>query len=325
MVHPTALFLPADGLRDYHFTVNDNEISSPGRHQRAEFPGMMAFLRTWFALMRPAALPTIWSNCLAGWWLGGAGNQESLPFLFSGATLLYLGGAFLNDAFDAKFDKKHRRMHPIPSGAVGLQTVWNCGFACIAIGVVCLYWIGETTGALGVALALCIIAYDAIHRALPLSTALLGSCRVLLYLVAASVAIGGVTGWAIWCGLVMATYVVAAQRITRPKMISAPGRYWTLVPLTAPVLLALLMNDGPFRQAGLLLSAVLVLWCARVLRPLLWSEEKDIKRAAAGLLAGIVLVDLLAAANAPREIDLIFLGLFGAVLLLQLPTLRKVP
>ncbi len=275
--------------------------------------------------MRPAALPTIWSNCLAGWWLGGAGNEESLPFLFGGATLLYLGGAFLNDAFDAKFDKKHRRTHPIPSGAVGLQTVWNCGFACIAIGVVCLYWIGQTTGALGVALALCIIGYDAIHRALPLSTSLLGMCRLLLYLVAASTGLDGIEGLAIWCGVAMAAFVVASQRITRPKMISAPGRYWTLVPLSTPILLALLMNDGPFREPALLLSAVLALWCARVLRPLLWSDEKDSRRAAAGLLAGIVFVDLLAVANAPRNFDFIFLGLFGAVLLFQMPTARKAP
>ena len=151
---------------------------------------MMGFLCTWRALLRPAALPTIWSNCLAGWWLGGAGNQEGLPFLFAGATLLYEGGAVLNDAFDARFDKKHRRERPIPSGAIGLQTVWNCGLAFLALGAVALFWLGTTTGCLGLALVLCIIGYDAIHRVLPLSTTLLGVCRLLLYLAAASMAAG---------------------------------------------------------------------------------------------------------------------------------------
>lgn len=285
----------------------------------------MASFRTWLVLGRISNLPTVWSNCLAGWWLGGAGNEESLPFLFAGATLLYLGGVCLNDAFDARFDKKHRRTRPIPSGAVGLQTVWNCGFGCLAVGVVCLFWLGTTTGALGLVLALCILGYDAIHRALPLSTTLLGMCRLLLYLVAASTAANGITGWAIWGGVALAAYVVAAQRVTRPKIFFSPGRYWPLAPLCAPILLALLMDDGSYRDGGLLLSTVLALWMARSLRFSLWSAEKDIKRTAAGLLAGIVFVDLLAAANAPREISIIFLLLFGAALLFQQPIPERAP
>ena len=244
---------------------------------------MMSLLRTWHALARPAALPTIWSNCLAGWWLGGAGNEENLPFLFIGATLLYLGGVLLNDAFDAKFDKKHRRFRPIPSGAVSLQTVWNCGFAFLAAGMVSLFWIGRTAGSLGVVMILCIVIYNAVHRALPYSTSLLGLGRLLIYLIAASSALFGVTGWAIWCGIAAAIYAMAAQRITRPKILAGPGRDWTLIPLCAPIALALLLNDGAWRQAGLLLSAVFALWTARSLRPALWSAEKDIKRAAGGL------------------------------------------
>jgi len=284
----------------------------------------MAFLRTWLALMRPAALPTIWSNCLAGWWLGGAGNGDGLPFLLCGATLLYLGGTFLNDAFDAKFDQKHRRAHAVPSGAVGLQTVWTCGFASLALGAFCLFCLSTTTGGLGLALALCIVAYDAIHRVLLLSPALLGMCRWLLYLIGASAAAWGVTGSAVWCGLALAVYVVGAHWVTRPGTIVSPARYWPLVPMAAPILLALFMDDGEYRPPGLLLSAVLGLWTARALRPSLWSQERDLKRTVAGLMAGIVLVDLLAVADAPRELSLVVLLLFGAALLVQPPIPRKV-
>jgi len=42
------------------------------------------------------------------WCLAGRGNLEHLPLLLAGATLLYLGGMFLNDAFDADFDSEHR-------------------------------------------------------------------------------------------------------------------------------------------------------------------------------------------------------------------------
>src|SRR2546429_470557 len=52
------------------------------------------FLRTLLVLGRVSNLPTVWSNCLAGWWLGGGGNIDKLPFLLEGATFLYTGGMF---------------------------------------------------------------------------------------------------------------------------------------------------------------------------------------------------------------------------------------
>ena len=61
-------------------------------------------LRTLLVLGRASNLPTVWSNCLAGWILGGGGPHKRLLALCGGATLLYVGGMFLNDAFDAQFD-----------------------------------------------------------------------------------------------------------------------------------------------------------------------------------------------------------------------------
>ncbi len=49
-------------------------------------------LRTLLILGRVSNLPTVWSNCLAGWWLGGGGNFWKLPFLFLGVSLLDTGG-----------------------------------------------------------------------------------------------------------------------------------------------------------------------------------------------------------------------------------------
>src|SRR5213075_1303788 len=99
---------------------------SPGSPSADYFRGLellMSFLRTFLILGRVSNLPTVWSNCLAGWWLGGGGNSGMLPFLFAGVTLLYLGGMFLNDAFDVEFDRQHREERPIPSGRISLATV----------------------------------------------------------------------------------------------------------------------------------------------------------------------------------------------------------
>ena len=74
--------------------------------------------RTLLNLGRVSNLPTIWSNCLAGWWLSGGGNYWKLPLLLLGASALYTGGMFLNDAFDVDFDRQRRSTRPIPSGAI---------------------------------------------------------------------------------------------------------------------------------------------------------------------------------------------------------------
>ena len=93
----------------------------------------MLSLRTLLVLGEGTSnLPTVWSNCLAGWWLGGGENARNLAPLLTGATLLYVGGMFLNDAFDANFDAIHRRDRPIPSGAIAVDTVWHIGLGLLA-------------------------------------------------------------------------------------------------------------------------------------------------------------------------------------------------
>ncbi len=73
-------------------------------------------LATLLLLGRVSNLPTVWSNCLAGWLVAGGGEVRSLLWLSLGATFHYLSGTYLNDAIDAQFDAQHRRERPIPSG-----------------------------------------------------------------------------------------------------------------------------------------------------------------------------------------------------------------
>src|SRR3954451_22265925 len=86
------------------------------------------YLRTLLVLGRASNLPTVWSNCLAGWILGGESDLYKLLLLCAGATFIYLGGMYLNDAFDAQFDQQHRPERPIPSGAMPAGAVWAWGF-----------------------------------------------------------------------------------------------------------------------------------------------------------------------------------------------------
>src|SRR5437899_1088645 len=65
-------------------------------------------IRTLLVLGRISNLPTVWSNCLAAWLLAGGGPWSRFAILGTGASFLYTGGMFLNDAFDVEFDRKYR-------------------------------------------------------------------------------------------------------------------------------------------------------------------------------------------------------------------------
>ncbi len=277
----------------------------------------MRRLRTLLILGRTSNLPTVWSNCLAGWCLAGRGNTYHLPLLLIGATLLYLGGMFLNDAFDAGFDAQYRRERPIPSGVITLKTVWRIGLALLASGAVCLFAIGTLTGILGILLVICIVTYDAVHKMITVSPVLMAACRFLLYPLAASTTVDGVNGWSVWCGLALAAYVIGLSYIARKESTRVELQYWPSLFLAAPIVLALFMNPVPFLANALLVSAVLGLWVVRCLRYTFGATERNLGRTVSGLLAGIVWVDLLAVADIERPFALIFLALFLLALFFQ--------
>jgi len=277
-------------------------------------------LRTFLALGRVSNLPTVWTNCLAGWWLGSKAwdiETKTLPLLLAGATLLYIGGMFLNDAFDADFDAQFRRERPIPSGAVSERTVLKAGLAMLAAGVAGLSCLGWTTAILAVMLAGCIILYNAIHKMLTVSPVLMAACRFLLYLVAASTGSDGVTGAAVWCGLALGAYIVGLSYVAGRESTRAAVQYWPCIFLGAPILLALIMNTNDYLKDALLLSAVLGLWIARELRHTFWAGARNIGRTVSGLLAAITIVDWLAVADVPRPVAAVFVAMFLLALLLQ--------
>ncbi len=273
--------------------------------------------RALLVLGRVSNLPTVWSNCLAAWWLGGGRTVNRLPFLLAGATCLYLGGMFLNDVLDAASDRRLRPERPIPAGEISPQTVWIWAQAWLGIGALLLILLGQTTGALALLLLVTILGYDALHKRAGFAPLLMAGCRLLLYLVAASTGARGVTGWAIWCGLGMAVYVLGVSLLARQERAPRKPGYGPTLLLAAPIALAVLLHSYAVPEGVLLLALVLGLWIARSLRPAFWSEERAVAETVSLLLAGIVLVDWLAVADAPREFSLVFLLLFGAALVFQ--------
>jgi hypothetical protein len=274
-------------------------------------------LRVLLLLGRVSNLPTVWSNCLAGWWLGGCGCPHKLPFLISGASLLYTAGMFLNDAFDAAFDREYRKERPIPSGVISLRSVWMIGAVFLGVGGALLFLVSARTGVLGLILAGCIVLYDAVHKRVTFAPLLMAACRFWLYVVAASSGFNGVPGFAVWCALALAAYIVGISYLARRESMPGPLQNWPLLFLALPVALAVVFNAGEVRKEAMILAAILAVWILRSVRFVFWSEKPEIGRTVSSLLAGIVLVDWLAVPDGERWLSLLFIGLFVSALLLQ--------
>ncbi len=275
----------------------------------------------WHALLvlgRASNLPTVWSNCFAGWYLGGGGESWWTFFdLCVGATLLYTGGMYLNDAIDLEFDRQHRKERPIPSGRIGVSTVWWLTLILLGSGTAMLIPLGTATAVLSVLLLLTIIAYDVVHKWVAFSPVVMAGCRFWLFLLAASVGESGITGHAMWGAIVLSLYIVGLSYIARRESLTSPIAAWPCYLMVTPVILALIINNGSHWIPAILLSVVLIAWVINCLRYTFGAGGRNVGRTVSGLLAGIILVDLLAVGGGSVAMMAGFFCLFVLALLFQ--------
>lgn len=249
---------------------------------------MKPLLRTLLVLGRVSNLPTVWSNCLAGWMLAGSGNLASLLILCTGCTLLYLGGMYLNDAFDAGFDSQFRPERPIPSRRIERKTVTLLGTLWMAGGMLLLL---PSSHGWAIALAGLILLYNVLHKRTALATFMMAGCRVLIYPLAGAAA--GLTlpamPWTLWAAaLSMGLWILVLSLLARTESGPAIVRKGIAGLLAAPLVVEAAVHGLGALAAGLLLA----LWIGRCL--LILRGEPRPRRTVADLLAGIPLVDLLA-------------------------------
>lgn len=288
-------------------------------------------LRALLVLGRVSNLPTVWSNCLAGWLLGGGGAWGELLKLSAGATLVYVGGMYLNDAFDADFDRKFRRERPVPAGAVGEVTVWACGLGWLFAGGLILALPDWENAIYAALLVMSVLVYNAVHKHVSFAPVLMAGCRVFLYLLACSAGSVGVTGLGIWSGLVLGAYIVGLSYLARREATLGAFQWWPLLLLAAPLVLAVIVNDFEHRQSALMICSGMSAWILWSLRHTLTLEPPDIGRTVGGLLAGIPLVDLLAVGWNTPDIaaqswtGLQLVGVFVGLFLLAKLAQRVVP
>ncbi|MBK28508.1 MAG: hypothetical protein CMO77_06710 [Verrucomicrobiales bacterium] len=284
-------------------------------------------LRGFFVLGRISNLPTIWSNCLASWLLSGCGFSgpseiEKFIWLISCASFLYLGGMFLNDAFDIQFDREHRIDRPIPSGTISVKAVWLWGVFFMIAGVASVVLVNVPVAICVLCLSGSIIWYNWIHKKISWSPLIMGLCRLFLYLLAGLIAIESINMMVGLGSVILWGYIVGLSNIAKKESTGGDINSWPSWFLFFPlifVIIALILFQEKFKVSIELIIAMLLYfsWLIRSLKFTFNSKKPDYGRTVSGLLAGIVLFDLVLASLISPQFYLAFLLLFVFSLLFQ--------
>jgi len=253
-------------------------------------------LTTLLKLGRVSNVPTVWSNTLAGAVLAGAtGFNANSVLLLLAMTLAYVGGMFLNDAFDRKLDSIERPERPIPSGIISASTVFILGFAMLfcSVSLVALT-AHQTTGVVGyamastVALSVCIILYNVWHKNNPMSPFVMGLCRMLVY-VSAAFALVPNPDMAVYVGaLTTLCYLIGLTYIAKHENKSDGFAPWPIVFFIAPIGFGIFhsLNNLPTLFFTLLLTGWLVYSLQFII-----TAKRNIPKAVVSMIAGISLLD----------------------------------
>lgn len=281
--------------------------------------------RVHLALGRVSNLPTVWTNVLAGATLAATPSATGvLAALVLALSLFYVGGMYLNDAFDRKIDAVERPERPIPSGRVSAREVFVIGGALLGLGLVILvaasWWHGQLVwGALGSGLLLAglITYYDARHKGNPLSPLLMGLCRVLVY-VSTALALAGRLPVAVLAGAaVLLSYLIGLTYVAKQENLSEYRNLWPLAFLAAPFVYGArsLVGDSAGAPIYVVVYVGFLVWAAFAVSLLVRRGRVDIPRAVISLIAGISLLDALLIGGAGRT-GLAGLSVAGFVLTL---------
>src|SRR6202050_1660771 len=216
-------------------------------------------------LGRCSILPSFWTNVCAGVVLSGAAvTAQVILLLIVSLSLFYVGGMFLNDAFDQRFDRREQPYRPIPAGEATSAMVFAYGFGLLAVVLVILFIVGYAmpggfgwrAPAAGALLAAIIVLYDAWHKANPIGPLIMGLCRLLVYLIAGLAAAGALPERLLIAAAVSLCYLVGLTYVAKQESLRRIDDFWPLVFLAVPFVYGLPLAIA--RPAGLVLYVLLL-------------------------------------------------------------------
>jgi len=282
-------------------------------------------LNTALRLGRISNLPTVWSNVLVGVLLaGGMLADARLPLLMLALSLFYVGGMFLNDAFDREFDAAHRPERPIPAGEVTAQQVFAIGFGLLAAGLAGVAVASRGPGGLpnwqalaaGTALGGLIVLYNAHHKGNALSPLIMGLCRVFVVFTAAFSLVSALPGAVVLAALALLCHLIGLTYIAKQEHLDRIGSLWPLGFMAVPVLYGLwLALAAPAAWLPLLLYVGALGFALNLLRR---RARGDVPRAVVTLIAGMSVLDGVVLAGAGHVLAAVLaVAAFGLTVLMQ--------
>ena len=253
-------------------------------------------MRGYLELLRPPNVVTAIADVLAGYAVAGRGQPGMLPWLIAATIGLYAGGVVLNDFFDRDVDAVERPERPIPSGRVSARGAGVLGAMLLVLGVLSASQAAALAGIVALAIASCVLLYDArAKRHAFVGPLCMGICRGLNLLLGISASGSALREY--WpLGLLSVVYIAAVTTVSRGEVHG--GRIgvanFALISLAA-VLLGLSIvaaSSTSGRFAALVLIAVLAF---RVLPPY-WQvrsapQPEVIRRAVKAGVLSLVLLD----------------------------------
>jgi len=257
-------------------------------------------LTTLLKLGRVSNLPTVWSNTLAGAVLAGVYIfNDSVPLLIIAMSLAYIGGMFLNDAYDSKIDKIDkiaRPDRPIPSGKISDTTVYYLGYSML-LGSVWLVLI-SAKNALGFphfagasALILCcfIMLYNVWHKNNPISPLIMGLCRMFVYITAGYTLLREPSNLMMVGAFVTLCYLIGLTYIAKSENDDSFAAMWPIAFLSVPLGFGLMRSTDS--MPTLLFTLLFGGWLLYCLQFLMDPAKRNVPKAVVSMIAGISLLD----------------------------------
>jgi hypothetical protein len=255
---------------------------------------------------------------------GGSLADPRLPLLIVALSLFYVGGMFLNDAFDREFDAQHRPQRPIPSGQVSARQVFVAGFGLLALGMAVVAGAAGTSDGLsawralaaGAALVAAIVFYNAHHKDNPLSPLVMGLCRVLVVVTAAFSMVAVLPEAVLLAAVALLCHLIGLTYIAKQEHLDRIGSLWPLGFLALPLIYGVVLAmSAPVAWLPLVLYAVVLLFALNLLRR---RARGDVPRAVVTLIAGMSVLDGVMLAGAGHVLPCVLaIAAFVLTLVLQ--------
>ncbi len=273
----------------------------------------------WLTLARLSNLPTVVSNALVGLvaaamapvarfgypeqpspeWrrlLDMLGSDGVWPIL--AVCCFYVMGMMLNDVADASIDARERPNRPIPSDRVARRTAALVGIGLGVAGFALLLPLRRWEPmAWAAALVVAIVGYDFLNKRWPAVVLLMGACRSLVYLLAASISIA--VHEPIWWRIVLpfaiivGIYTIMITVIARMEDNGRLGaRKWLalVMPLVIlPAVLSVVPLGNNMIWAAIAVM-VMLLWLGRA-AAFIFAKPPETKEAVMTWISGMCLID----------------------------------